>query len=1267
MAATQQNPSINWESKNLRDEWRQFEQHAKLMFKGPLKKTSEEEKATYILLWVGTRGREIFNSWNLNENESKDTTLIYRKFQKHTEPKSNVVFSRYKFYERKQKSDESFENFVTDIHNLLKDCAFDSSIRDEMVRDRIVTGIYSDNIREKLLNKGDTLTLETAIEVVNTHETTQQHLSSMSTASKETDIDAIKSNVASMPRQRNGYVPQSRFNNSQSKIPECGYCGNSHSRRATCPAYGQTCSYCSKLHHFEKVCRMKKNTQNRGIHSLEESESVNSIAIETKPNQSQNDTYEYVYIDSIGNEQNFVPDTAYADIKLETGDIVKFKVDTGAQTNVLPLSVYKHMNQPPPLTKANQRLQSYTGQSLDVKGKININCSYRDHTVKQEFIVVDIHHSQPILGLKTCLNLNIIKLVLSIEDTKFMTKDSVLKEFQDTFTGLGNLEGEITIHLKPDATPVVHPPRRVPFALRDKLQAELKRMEDLNVIEQVTIPTDWVNSLVTVEKPNGDIRICLDPKDLNENIKRPHYSLPTLEDALAKMSGAQYFSKLDAKSGYWMLKLDEQSSYLTTFNTPFGRYRFKRLPFGLICAQDVFQRKMDEVFEDLNGVTPLIDDVIITGRTREEHDANLRAALTRATEKKLKLNPDKLTVGAQEVKFFGHLLTADGLKPDPDKVKAIVEMPAPKDKKELQTMLGMITYLSKFAPQLSETTKPLRDLLKDDVDFSWDKIQQSALDQIKKVLTNEPVLAYYDPSKPVTLQVDSSKFGCGATIFQDGKPVAYASKSLNETEQNYAQIEKELYAIVFGCTRFHQFIYGRKTLVESDHKPLEIIFKKSLTNAPPRLQRMLLQLQKYDIIVKFKSGKKIPVADTLSRKFLPADPNEILIEDLDVQIHSIIKNLPVSDQKITELRTESNKDNDLLILKEYAQRGWPDKKQDCNPSVQAYWTFREEISCVDGILLKGDRIIVPKTLKESMLDKLHSAHFGVEKTTQRARQVLYWPGMTDDINKYISSCNVCAKYQQANAKEPMQSHEIPSRPWQKVATDIFTWNKRNFMVTVDYYSRFWEIDELNTTTSQAVIRKLSTHFARYGIPEILISDNGSQYTSQEFQEFCQSWDFQHITSSPGYSQSNGLAEKTVQTAKRILEKSKESNSNPLIAILEYRSTPVDNLASPAQLLMGRQLRSTLPTTHDQLEPKTVEPQTVIDRREKKQLIQQTYYNRTAHALPELRTNQNVRVQLNKGDNWIQGKIQCKHSTPRSYIIETEKGNIVRRNRRFIKQ
>ena len=1238
MTAPQQNPSINWSSKNLNEEWKRFEQHANLMFQGPLKRASVEEQAAYLLIWAGPTGRDIFNSWGLSDADSKNIETLLQKFREHAQPKTNTVFARYVFQERRQMAEEPFDTFVTDLRNLVKECKYGTP--EEMVRDKIVSGVYSKDIREKLLNEGDTLTMEKAIGIAINYETTQQHLKSMAGTASES-VDVIRRKKQDRPPK-----PFKPLHKQDRRASCCLNCGGKHAR-LECPAFGNTCHKCGKVNHWAKVC-LSAPSPSRRVYYVEEEED------EDEEKETS------FFIDSI--DKKGQQNTAVADITTNTGETIRFKLDTGSQANIIPLSTYNNLKQKPHLDPSSSRLFGYTGKQLSVKGIIRLNCSYKGQHYSGDFHIVETSNSQAILGLQACLKLQVIQLILSIGEETAMSKEKVLSDFPHIFTGLGELEGEVKIHLKSDATPVVHPARRIPHAIKDKLKQELDKMENTGVIEKVTKPTDWVNSLVVVEKADGKLRICLDPRDLNTAIKRPHYPMPTLDDALSKMAGARYFSKLDAKSGYWQMKLDDESSCLTTFNSPFGRYKFRRLPFGIVCAQDEFQRKMDEIFEELPGVTPLIDDVIIHGKTQEEHDVNLKAALNRASDRNLKLNPEKLEVGVNEITYFGHVISSDGLKPDPEKVKAITEMPPPTDKKELQTLLGMITYLSRFAPQLSEITKPMRDLLKDETEFIWDVQQNSALQRIKDIITSQPVLAFFDPKKEVRLEVDASKFGLGAAIFQE-QPIAFASKALTTTEQNYAQIEKELYAILFGCRRFHQYLYGREVTVHTDHKPLESIAKKPLAAAPPRLQRMLLQLQKYSLKIVHVPGKHIPVADALSRKYIPALPDDN--PGPDIQIHTIL-HLPVSDQKMQQLQQATSDDSQLQALSSTILHGWPETKEQCPPSISEFFTFRDELAIHDGLILKGYRILVPKSLRPEMLSKVHSNHLGIEKTKQRAREVMFWPGMATDIHNLVAMCPICAPKGQSNPKEPLLPHDVPSRPWQKVGTDLFTLGSKTYLVTVDYYSRYFEVDELQSTTSTAIIRKLSAHFARHGIPEIVVSDNGPQYSAEEFKTFANNWDFKHVTSSPGYPQSNGLAEKTVQTVKDILSKAKADGHSALLSILEYRSTPVDGTASPAQLLMSRQLRSILPTTSELLKPKLISPSDFMARRHLLQSRQKHYYDRSAHPLVPMKPGNLVYAQLTKGGDWMPAEITNHSNTPRSFTIQTSDGGTFRRNRRYLK-
>uniref|UniRef100_A0A3P9MQF2 Gypsy retrotransposon integrase-like protein 1 n=1 Tax=Oryzias latipes TaxID=8090 RepID=A0A3P9MQF2_ORYLA len=594
-------------------------------------------------------------------------------------------------------------------------------------------------------------------------------------------------------------------------------------------------------------------------------------------------------------------------------------------------------------------------------------------------------------------------------------------------------------------------------------------------------------------------------------------------------------------------------------------------------------------------------------------------------------------------------------------------MPPPSNKSELETILGMVTYLSKFAPRLSEATDPLRQLLKENSEFVWDSNHDVAFQRVKDLLTQEPgpVLAYFDCTKDVKLQVDASQCGLGAVLLQDERPIAYASKALNDTEKNYAQIEKELFAVLFGCKRFHQYLYGRQVVVESDHKPLESIMRKPLVAAPLRLQRMILQLQRYNLDIQHKPGKHIPVADTLSRKPIECD-SQTLCEGMDFQIHSVISNAPVSDRKMAEIRAATAQDEQLSRLKQMIQSDWPESRKRCPTTVAEYWNHRHEISEVDGILLKGEKIIIPHSLRTDMLSRIHTGHLGIEKSKQRARDVLFWPGMGKQIETLVGSCSICLERRHSHQREPMISHPIPERPWQVIATDLFTWNSRDYIVAVDYYSRYFEVEKIVSLTSAAVITKLKAMFARFGVPQTVISDNGPCYSSQEFKNFAHSWDFEHITSSPLYPQSNGLAEKTVQTVKALMDKAHAQRVDPYLSLLEYRNTPVDGLKSPAQLLMSRRLRSVLPAMEKQLQPVLSPRCTFQSRRQLFQSRQKQYYDRGARALPALSQGSTIRFQLPSG-TWKPATVIGPAPTQRSYNIVTDEGQMLRRNRRHILQ
>ena len=596
---------------------------------------------------------------------------------------------------------------------------------------------------------------------------------------------------------------------------------------------------------------------------------------------------------------------------------------------------------------------------------------YKDQVENVKFFVVDTE-VESVLSGNSCLKLGLLKRVYHLTGQELPSKRVELEDYPELFTGLGCLSDTYHIELAEGAVPVVHALRKAPVPQRAKVVEELKRMEKLGVIVRQEEPTEWVNSLVVVQKPTGAVRLCIDPRDLNLAIKRPHYHRKTIDEVASRLQGAKIFSILDAASGFSQLKLDDESSCLCTFNTPIGRYRFTRLPFGVKCAPEIFQRTMDRMVEDLEGEEVIMDDVVVAGN-ETTHDERLQTFLDRASKQALKLNKEKCKIHQTQVPYVGHLLTSEGLKIDHQKVKAVQEMPAPQSKEDVKRLLGFVQFLSRYLPNLSTVDAQLRELEKADILFHWDPPQKESFEKIKKLVSEAPVLQYY-VSKPAKIQCDASGKDLAAVLLQDDKRVCYTSRALTIAESRYAPIESEMLAVVFACRKFHQYIYSKSAFVETDHKPLQAISSKRVSQAPLRLQRMLLNLRGYDVEIRYIPGCKQVLADTLSRAAVPTGDSEAYEEFQEINMV-----LFISEERYEEFQKETKVDPELQAVLTMVRNGWPDTKQQVPLEARPHWTFRDEVATADGLLFKGTRLIAPEVMRPEMIRQIHKSHLGIAK------------------------------------------------------------------------------------------------------------------------------------------------------------------------------------------------------------------------------------------------------------------------------------------------
>lgn len=1210
----------------------------------------------------------------IEKPEDKTTEEILNILIEKLTPEVNIRYERYIYNSMKQTEEESYQDYFLKLKTQSKLCEY-KTMEDELLLDKIICSIKDVKLREKLWLKKN-IDLSEAINICKSSEETKKQLEFLE--DKQNEINKVE-------------FKNKKFRHTKNQ-KKCAYCGGEwHNKIEECPARTSICYQCDKKGHFATVCRQRRNNIKYVHHNVPNNDDVDQKILQVNHFKDQG-----VFI----NLNVILPNS-----KVKT---TSFQLDTGATCSIIGEKTLCNILEVEniQLCLSNAVLRAVNGTTLGVKGKYTMKIRKGKHIFHLEFIVVDYDH-KPLLSYKACDTLNLItycREVLKICEIKNIQEKQLEKniphstkkmveKYKDVFEGIGEIAGEVDIDFSTEVTPVKQSPRRVPIALKDDLKMEIENMLKNNIIVEEPGYTDWTSN-VTIVKRNNKLRVCIDPTHLNRAIKDTKQQLPTIDEIIPELNNAKLFSTMDATRGFWQVKLTERSSKLTAFWTPFGKYRYLRLPFGLSTAMEIFQKKMLEVVHGLRGVFVLADDILIVGYgdsqedAQCDHDKNLEALLKRLKERNVKLNPDKTHLCKKEIKFYGHILTSQGIKPDPSKISSIVNMPRPENKEAVMRFLGMVTYLSRYINKLSDTTEVLRKITRNGETFQWTDNEEKAFLNIKNIIADATKLKYFDPKKPITIQADASSFALGCAILQEDQPVAYASKMLTSTQKNYAQIEKEMLAIVFACQRFDQYICGQPNVViETDHSPLVSIFKKPLLKIPKRLQSMILTLQRYNLLVKYKNGTSMYLADTLSRAPESLQniekQNDIYKISQEIDLCETVSTLriintginyydnkivKISDESIQRIKEETNTDGQLQHLKQQIIKGWPEEKHKLSNELKCFWNYRADLTIEDGIILKGNQILIPVKLRKEFLKKIHLGHLGIEATQKLAKEVVFWPNLNNEIKDLVQSCETCAKLSANQKRIEMKSYEVPKEPFEIISMDVFEVDikgkKRRFLVTIDHYSDYFEIDELKDLSSACVILICKRNFSRHGIPRTVITDGATNFSSQEFKKFSNDWEFNHVMSSPHYPQSNGKAESAVKVVKTLIKKSIDSNTDFYQMLLLHRNTPNKTNFSPAKRLMNRWLRCHIPSINKDLEP--IEQQCVQDKIKENKNKAKIYYDRHSVSRQDLEVDEDVWYKkMPESETWSKGKIESKDGN-RSYTVRTSEGAMLRRNEKFIK-
>ncbi|CAI2348977.1 unnamed protein product [Caenorhabditis sp. 36 PRJEB53466] len=604
---------------------------------------------------------------------------------------------------------------------------------------------------------------------------------------------------------------------------------------------------------------------------------------------------------------------------------------------------------------------------------------------------------------------------------------------------------------------------------------------------------------------------------------------------------------------------------------------------------------MDSLVAGMEGTTVYLDDLMICGRTVEEHNQRVAAVFAQLDEYGFRIKPEKCHFLMPRINFLGFQIDAEGRRPDPAKIQAIIDMPPPKNVTEVRAFLGMIQFYGSVVPALHSHRRPIDALTKKDVKFEWNASCQKAFEAVKRILNSGLLLTHYDPSLPIIVAADASQYGIGGVIshrWPNGteKAIFHFSRALTDTQQRYSQIEKEGLALVTAVTKFHRYLHGRRFTLRTDHKPLLNIFGGSKgvpIYTANRLQRWATILLNYDFDISYVKTEDFGQADALSRlidqQARQAEENEVIIAQIEVQaspeLDSQCHQLPVTAAMI---RKHSKTDHLIQRAMACAERGdWP-KNLEKEPALQQFSRRRQQLSIVEGCLMMAHRVVVPERLRQRVLGALHKAHPGIVRMKALARSFVFWPGIDKDIEQIVQSCDNCAAAAKNPIKNVLYSWPKSSAPWTRVHADYAgPIDGIYYLVVVDSFSKWPEVMATKSITSTATIMPFGRIFAQFGNPETLVTDNGTQFSAQLFQSFCEERGINHLFSPPYHPQSNGQAERFVDTFKRTMKKlqGESEGDDALNVFLQiYRSTPcaaAPQQKSPAEGFLGRPIRTPL--------------------------------------------------------------------------------------------
>jgi len=1236
----------------------------------PVRAAADKQKVVHF---ISCMGRNTYSTLRDLCSPAKpiDKTFdeIKNLLESHFKPKKLEIAETYRFHQCRQQAEENVSTYSARLRHMASTCNFGENLN-RALRDQFVAGIKSAETRKKLLGKDNTF--DEVVKLALADEAAMKETAQLPAAAVNSVRHSFHSRKSSVSVQKPVHKVKSepkyaahRNPNVPKPLPEdyaCYSCGRKNHKRSECRFRDATCHKCSRKGHIASVCQ--SHVSRGTVHTVEKPDTADDVQVDPPVND------QLFTIDEVQSVPLYYS-SGIGSIKVQLlieGNEVAFQLDTGCGMSIVPKQFYNTYLKHLPLQPTSVVLETYTKEVLKPLGEVTVEVVYERSVYKLPLLVTESGNC-PLFGRNWLCDIKLnwpllLANVYSLSDEVQSTVNStacstnlnkVLSKYDKLFdtSTVGCYTGE-PIELTVQRAPTFHKARPVPYALQEKVESTLKEMEENGIIERVSTASCAAPIVVVGKKDSDKVRICGDfSVTYNACADLVRYPLPRIEDLHTAMRGCTVFSCIDIRDAYHNCRVSEESQKYLTINTHIGLFTFKRLPNGVHSGPAIFQRIMDTVLAGLPKVICRLDDILCGGSDDDDHLKTLSLVLDRLQNAGFKLNKSKCKFLQSSVTYLGHVIDAEGLHPTADKLKAIREAPAPKDVTALKAYLGLLMFYSRFLPNHATILAPLNNLMKAETKWKWTQKEQEAFEASKKLLCESHTLVHYDPDKELFMSCDASQYGAGVVLSHkvEGqyRPVAFASCTLSTTQRNYSQIEKEGFSIIFGLKRFHQFLAGRSFTIITDHRPLLSIFapdKAAPLHTAARLQRWSLILSSYKYELQFRKTTEHVDADCLSRLPL-SDTWNMQSENVDC---FFLDEDVLTTVTCDQIKKATRVDPVLSKVHAYVLNGWPSSVQ--NPQLYPYKERKLELSVEQGCVLWGMRVIVPDCLRSDVLKELHETHPGMCRMKAIARSFVWWPNIDADIEKTVADCSVCQAMQSAPSKATVHPWSYPSKPWSRVHVDYAgPVNGAMYLVVVCAYSKYPEIIKMKSTTSAATIAVLRELFSRHGLCEVLVSDNGPQFVSLEFETFCMNNGILHKTSAVYKPATNGQAERVVRILKTAVKQAELTHRDvdSVIAnyFLVYRSTPHSTTGEiPSVLLMGRRLR----TRHDLMIP------SVDAYVQKKQLTMQ----KSTRIDRQFEVNDAVLVRNFAGLNkWQQGVIAEKLGN-RYYLVHVN-GTIWKRH------